>query len=109
MNFQKYGKEGGLFIVIGKKMFIVNNKIDFTLIKFPIIFPLIYFFILNLTTVRNLSDYIHYITSCRASFWCYVATIFNKVNKIYIRENKINLIYFPVFNFYFYFSWFFFF
>ena len=90
-------------------MFIINNKVDFALIKFPIIFPLIYFFILN--TVPQYEIYLIAFTILLLAEPHFGATwllYFNRVNKIYIRENKINLIYFPVFIFIFTFLGFFF-
>ena len=91
-------------------MYIVNNKIDFTLIKFPIIFPLIYFLILNLTP--QYETYLIGFTILLLAEPHFGATwllYFNKVNKTYFKENKINLIYFPILIFIFTFFGFFFF
>ena len=91
-------------------MYIVNNKIDFTLIKFPIIFPLIYFLILNLTP--QYETYLIGFTILLLAEPHFGATwllYFNKVNKTYFKENKINLIYFPLLIFIFTFFGFFFF
>ena len=91
-------------------MYIVNNKIDFTLIKFPIIFPLIYFFILNLTP--QYETYLIGFTILLLAEPHFGATwllYFNKVNKTHFKENKINLIYFPILIFIFTFLVFFFF
>ena len=70
-------------------MFIINNKVDFTLIKFPIIFPLIYFFILNLTPqyetylIDSLYYFLQSLILVRHGYYT-----FNKVNKTHLKKIK---------------------
>ena len=78
-------------------MYIINKKVDFTLIKFPIIFPFIYFFILNIAP--QYETYLIGFTILLLAEPHFGATwllYFNKVNKTFLKENKINLIYNPI-------------
>ncbi len=89
-------------------MRIISKNIDFFFIKFPIVFPVIYFFLLN--TLPEYEIYLIAITILLLAEPHFGATwllYFNKTNKNHLLENKYYLIYFPIFIVFFTFSGFF--
>lgn len=75
-------------------MKVINQKIDFWLIKFPIIFPVIYFLILY--AFPNSETYLIFFTILLLAEPHFAATwpiFINTKNKQYIKKNKLPLIY----------------
>lgn len=78
-------------------MIVIEKKFDFFFIKFPIIFPIIYF--LSLKTFPDYENLIILTTIFLLAEPHFGATwpfFFHKSNKDYIKDQKIKLIYFPV-------------
>ena len=77
-------------------MVVINKKFDFLFIKFPIIFPIIYF--ISLFYFPNYENLIILTTIFLLAEPHFGATwpfFFHKSNKNYIEEEKVKLIYFP--------------
>lgn len=78
-------------------MVIINKQIDLILIKFPILFPIIYFLALHF--FPNYEDIIILTTIFLLAEPHFGATwpfFFNKSNKDYIKDQRVKLLYFPV-------------
>ena len=96
MLFNTLGDDGGLFVVIGKKNKI-NMNLEFNLVKFPLIFPLIYGAILYF--FPNYEIYLIFFTILILAETHFAATwpfFVNSSNINFIKENKISLISFPI-------------
>lgn len=77
-------------------MTIYSNKLDFVLIKFPIIFPVIYF--LFLIIFPSYENYLFFITLLILGETHFGATwpiLFNRVNKNYSISNKVTFFFIP--------------
>ncbi len=75
----------------------LTQKSEFFLVKFPIIFPILYFFILY--TFPNYETELIFITILLLAETHFGATwpfFLDKVNKEFIKEKKLNLIIFPI-------------
>ena len=78
-------------------MNIINKKVDFHLLKFPIIFPIIYCgFLYGFPEYEKLLIYFTILFLAETHFGATWPFFLDKVNKEYIFENKINLIIFPL-------------
>ncbi len=78
-------------------MIILNKKLDFFLIKFPIIFPLLYaYFLFSFPNLENVIVITAIFLLAEPHFGATWPFFINKRNKNYIYKNKINLIIFPI-------------
>jgi hypothetical protein len=78
-------------------MIIVEKKFDFFFIKFPILFPLIYLFILyNFPFLENILIVITILFLAEPHFGATWPFFINKINKKYIFNNKFLLIQIPI-------------
>ena len=80
------------------KMQIINKKVDFFLIKFPIIFPIIYFILLSkFPEYETLIIAIVIFFLAEPHFGATLPIYFDKVNKQYLKDNSFNLVKLPIF------------
>jgi hypothetical protein len=78
-------------------MTIIGKKFDFFFIKFPILFPIIYFFILyNFAFLENILIIITILFLAEPHFGATWPFFINKINKKYISNNKFFLIQIPI-------------
>jgi hypothetical protein len=78
-------------------MIIVGKKFDFFFIKFPILFPAIYFFILyNFPSLENILIVMTILFLAEPHFGATWPFFINKINKKYILNNKFFLIQIPI-------------
>jgi hypothetical protein len=78
-------------------MIIAGNKLDFFLIKFPIIFPIVYFLLLvNFPAYENFLIIFTILFLAEPHFGATFPFFINKINKQYIISNKFYLIYLPI-------------
>jgi len=78
-------------------MTIINKKFDFFFIKFPIIFPIVYFLaLISFPNYENLIILTTIFLLAEPHFGATWPFFFHKSNKNYIIEQKIKLIYFPL-------------
>lgn len=78
-------------------MVVISKKFDFLFIKFPIIFPIIYFITLfYFPNYENLIILTTIFLLAEPHFGATWPFFFHKSNKNYIEEEKVKLIYFPV-------------
>ena len=79
-------------------MQIINHRLDFFLIKFPIIFPLIYYLLIK--SFPNYEMYVIFLTILLLAEPHFGATwphFFSTFDNQYIKKNKFRLVYAPVF------------
>ena len=78
-------------------MIVLNKKLDFFLIKFPIIFPLFYaYFLFSFPNLENVIVITAIFLLAEPHFGATWPFFINRTNKNYIYKNKINLIIFPI-------------
>ena len=78
-------------------MIVLNKKLDFFLIKFPIIFPLFYaYFLFSFPNLENVIVITAIFLLAEPHFGATWPFFINRTNKNYIYKNKINLIFFPI-------------
>lgn len=78
-------------------MVVINKNFDFLFIKFPIIFPIVYFISLfHFPNYENLIILTTIFLLAEPHFGATWPFFFHKSNKNYIEEEKIKLIYFPI-------------
>lgn len=81
-------------------MNIINPKLDFHLIKFPILFPIIYFLILKFfPDYENHLIILTILILAEPHFGATWPFFINKTNYKYISQNKFSLVYSPIFLF----------
>jgi hypothetical protein len=79
------------------KSVILSKNLDFILIKFPFIFPLIYFLVLSLIpSVENLLIFFTLLFLAEAHFGATWPFFINKNNISHIKKNYIKLLVFPI-------------